>query len=104
MARIAVLHPSRGPALGKWLALRRCAPSEPAQCDLGSLAAAAVAGCVVAEGHVPAREIGRLLAKRPDALDFAVLGMPVGSPAWTRELQRASADRATRIRSLTRRA
>lgn len=32
------------------------------------------------EGHVPAREIRRLLAERPRALGLAVPGMPVGSP------------------------
>lgn len=37
-------------------------------------------GPYVVEGHVPAREIRRLLAERPDALGLAVPGMPVGSP------------------------
>jgi hypothetical protein len=32
------------------------------------------------EGHVPAREIRRLLAERPDAVGLAVPGMPTGSP------------------------
>jgi hypothetical protein len=32
------------------------------------------------EGHVPAREIHRLLTERPAALGIAVPGMPVGSP------------------------
>jgi hypothetical protein len=34
----------------------------------------------VIEGHVPAREIQRLLRERPTALGLAVPGMPVGSP------------------------
>lgn len=34
----------------------------------------------VIEGHVPAREIRRLLAERPSAIGLAVPGMPVGSP------------------------
>jgi len=34
----------------------------------------------VLEGHVPAREIRRLLKERPRALGLAVPGMPVGSP------------------------
>lgn len=34
----------------------------------------------VLEGHVPAREIHRLLKERPQALGLAVPGMPVGSP------------------------
>jgi hypothetical protein len=32
------------------------------------------------EGHVPAREIRRLLKERPPAIGLAVPGMPVGSP------------------------
>ena len=32
------------------------------------------------EGHVPAADIRRLLAERPDAAGIAVPGMPVGSP------------------------
>jgi hypothetical protein len=32
------------------------------------------------EGHVPAREIKRLLAERPLARGLAVPGMPAGSP------------------------
>lgn len=34
----------------------------------------------VIEGHVPAAEIGRLLAERPDVVGLAVAGMPAGSP------------------------
>jgi len=34
----------------------------------------------VIEGHVPAAEVERLLADRPDVLGLAVAGMPVGSP------------------------
>ncbi len=34
----------------------------------------------VIEGHVPADDIRRLLAERPDALGLAVPGMPKGSP------------------------
>lgn len=32
------------------------------------------------EGHVPAREVKRLLAERPQARGLAVPGMPAGSP------------------------
>lgn len=32
------------------------------------------------EGHVPEREVRRLLDERPDALGLLVAGMPVGSP------------------------
>jgi hypothetical protein len=46
---------------------------------LGSCHTALVAGYVL-EGHVPAREVRRLLAERPMALGLAVPGMPIGSP------------------------
>jgi hypothetical protein len=45
----------------------------------GSCHTATVGGYVI-EGHVPAEDIRRLLAQRPDALGLAVPGMPVGSP------------------------
>lgn len=32
------------------------------------------------EGHVPARDILRLIDERPDAIGIAVPGMPIGSP------------------------
>jgi hypothetical protein len=46
---------------------------------LGSCHTALVQGYAI-EGHVPAREIHRLLAERPRAVGLAVPGMPVGSP------------------------
>lgn len=46
---------------------------------LGSCHTAKVAGYVI-EGHVPAREILRLLREKPTALGLAVPGMPLGSP------------------------
>jgi len=49
----------------------------PAQ--FGACHTALVGGYVV-EGHVPAREIRRLLKDRPSALGLAVPAMPVGSP------------------------
>ena len=45
----------------------------------GSCHTAVVAGYAI-EGHVPAREIHRLLKEKPPALGLAVPGMPVGSP------------------------
>ncbi len=45
----------------------------------GSCHTARVAGYVL-EGHVPVREIQRLLREKPKALGLAVPGMPVGSP------------------------
>ena len=46
---------------------------------LGSCHTAVVQGYVI-EGHVPAREIQRLLKEKPQALGLAVPGMPIGSP------------------------
>jgi hypothetical protein len=40
----------------------------------------ALVGGYLLEGHVPARDIKRLLKERPRALGLAVPGMPVGSP------------------------
>ncbi len=46
---------------------------------LQSCHTAIVEGYVV-EGHVPAADIERMLAERPDALGISVPGMPMGSP------------------------
>ena len=46
---------------------------------LGSCHTAQVGGYAL-EGHVPARDIRRLLKERPKAVGLAVPGMPVGSP------------------------
>lgn len=46
---------------------------------LGGCHSASVAGYAL-EGHVPATEVKRLLAQRPQAIGLAVPGMPVGSP------------------------
>ena len=42
----------------------------------------------VVEGHVPAADIRRLLAERPDAIGLAVPGMPYGSPGMGPEDER----------------
>lgn len=47
--------------------------------NYGSCHTAQVAGYAV-EGHVPAREIRRLLKERPQAIGLAVPAMPLGSP------------------------
>lgn len=44
------------------------------------------------EGHVPAAEIDRLLAERPDAIGLAVPGMPYGSPGMGSESRREAYD------------
>jgi hypothetical protein len=46
---------------------------------LGSCHTASVAGYAI-EGHVPAADIRKLLAQRPQAVGLAVPGMPIGSP------------------------
>lgn len=53
----------------------------------GSCHTALVEGYVV-EGHVPAEEVRRLLATRPDAIGLTVPGMPVGSPGMEMGSQR----------------
>lgn len=47
--------------------------------DLQSCHTAIIDGYVI-EGHVPAREVSRILAERPSAIGLAVPGMPSGSP------------------------
>ena len=46
----------------------------------------ALVGGYALEGHVPAREIRRLLKERPQAVGLAVPGMPVGSPGMDGEV------------------
>jgi hypothetical protein len=47
--------------------------------DLRSCHTAIVDGYVI-EGHIPAEDVERLLAERPDVIGLAVPGMPIGSP------------------------
>jgi hypothetical protein len=47
--------------------------------ELASCQTAFVNGYVI-EGHVPAGDITRLLAEKPDARGLTVPGMPAGSP------------------------
>lgn len=49
-------------------------PRELASCHT------AVVGGYVVEGHVPAREVKKMLAQQPDIAGLTVPGMPVGSP------------------------
>lgn len=51
----------------------------------GSCHTALVGGYAI-EGHVPARELQRLLRERPKAIGLAVPGMPVGSPGMDGEV------------------
>lgn len=58
---------------------------------LGSCHTALVEGYVI-EGHVPAREIRRLLRERARAVGLAVPGMPQGSPGMDGPLTRGRHD------------
>jgi hypothetical protein len=51
---------------------------------LQSCHTAVVDGFII-EGHVPADDIRRLLAERPDVRGLAVPGMPIGSPGMETE-------------------
>ena len=44
------------------------------------------------EGHVPASDLRRLLAERPDAIGLTVPGMPYGSPGMGPESEREAYD------------
>lgn len=44
------------------------------------------------EGHVPAKDVQRLLSERPDALGLTVPGMPIGSPGMEMGNQRDAYD------------
>ena len=58
---------------------------------MGSCHTALVAGYAL-EGHVPAREIQRLLKEKPKAIGLAVPGMPIGSPGMDGALYRGRVD------------
>ncbi len=87
----------KGPGCGccnDWIAILERAGFAVTAHDTGNAAARRTAGidlkfasCHTAivdgyglEGHVPVREIVRLLNERPDAIGLAVPGMPIGSP------------------------
>ena len=57
----------------------------------GSCHTALVGGYAI-EGHVPAGDIKRLLARRPKALGLAAPGMPVGSPGMDGEIYKGRRD------------
>ena len=59
--------------------------------DLWACHTAEVAGYTV-EGHVPARELTRLLQERPAALGIATPGMPAGSPGMEYGNERGAFD------------
>lgn len=87
----------KGPACGcckDWIALVQAAGFRVEVLDTGNTDArerlgvdirygschTALVGGYAIEGHVPVREIQRLLRERPQAIGLAAPGMPVGSP------------------------
>lgn len=66
--------------------VRRGIPASMASCHTADVEGYAI------EGHVPAVDIRRLLAERPDAIGLAVPGMPYGSPGMGPEHQREAFD------------
>lgn len=67
---------ARNVAMGDLMRAKLDAGLKP---ELAACHTARIEGYVV-EGHVPVREIRRLLDERPEAIGLAVPGMPVGSP------------------------
>lgn len=59
--------------------------------ELASCHTAIVGGYVI-EGHVPAQDVARLLAERPEAIGLSVPGMPIGSPGMEMGGQRDAFD------------
>lgn len=59
--------------------------------ELASCHTALVDGYVV-EGHVPALDVERLIAERPQAVGLTVPGMPIGSPGMEMGDQRDAFD------------
>lgn len=66
--------------------VRRGIPASMASCHTADVEGYAI------EGHVPAVDIRRLLAERPDAIGLAVPGMPYGSPGMGPEHEREAYD------------
>ena len=81
---VSVEEIPNGPLVRRKIALG--IPSQAASCHTGL-----IEGYVV-EGHVPAADIRRLLAERPDAVGIAVPGMPWGSPGMGPEAEREAYD------------
>jgi len=82
----AVTTEARAGALLMRCKLDNGIPREMVSCHTGR-----VDGYMI-EGHVPAADIRRLLAERPDAVGLAVPGMPYGSPGMGPEDRREAYD------------
>ncbi|MDT8449150.1 MAG: DUF411 domain-containing protein [Wenzhouxiangellaceae bacterium] len=107
LPEMVVYHDSSCGCCGKWMAHMREAGfairSETGD-DLrsvkqrfnipGSLQSChtAVVGGYAIEGHVPASDVQRLLAEKPDVAGIAVPGMPLGSPGMEYGEQRQAFD------------
>lgn len=61
-------------------------PEKMGSCHTGTVGAYAI------EGHVPARDIQRLLKEKPKAIGLAVPGMPIGTPGMDGPLYRGRVD------------
>ena len=66
----------RNKALGQLARIKLAAGLKP---QLQSCHTGKIDGYVI-EGHVPAADVRKLLAERPDAIGLSVPGMPLGSP------------------------
>ena len=66
----------RNVALGELARIRSKSGLKP---EFQSCHTGMVGGYVI-EGHVPASDVKRLLAEKPDAIGLSVPGMPIGSP------------------------
>lgn len=82
---------------GYSVAVKSLAMGQLMRQKLGAGVPAALTAChtgridgYVIEGHVPVREIRRLLAERPEAIGLAVPGMPIGSPGMEAGSKRAA--------------
>lgn len=82
---LATTEPSAGAVLMRFKSANGI-PLEMVSCHT-----ARVEGYLI-EGHVPAADIRRLLAERPDAVGLAVPGMPFGSPGMGPENSREAHD------------
>lgn len=76
MTQAGYMVTTKNTASGILAKIKRDAGLEP---DLQSCHTAKAGGYVI-EGHVPAQDVARLLAEKPDAIGLTVPGMPLGSP------------------------
>ncbi|PSL21807.1 DUF411 domain-containing protein [Shimia abyssi] len=74
-----------------WETLARFKAENGVNQDMVSCHTAIVDDYVI-EGHVPPKDVWRLLTERPDAIGLAVPGMPIGSPGMGPESAREAYD------------